>query len=307
MKIKSVIYFILVLVLVTLMALPFLRSKERLTLDAETRKGMKGSFVQLPQGVTHYEIAGPVNGPVLVLIHGFSVPSYIWDRNFKALADSGFRVIRYDAFGRGFSDRPEAAYTAAFYHQQINDLLDALGIKGSVNIAGLSMGGAIATSYAADFPARVNKVILIDPFNQPSDISVLKTPCLGEYLNRVWFVPGLIDGQASDFYNPSSIPAGYKANFAEQMQFKGFSTAILSTLRNFISVDPKPYYERLGATQKPVLLMWGKQDQTLKLDKDIPDLLHAQLLMVESCGHLPPLEHPDLVNKSITTFLKELK
>jgi pimeloyl-ACP methyl ester carboxylesterase len=58
----------------------------------------------------------------------------------------------------------------------------------------------------------------------------------------------------------------------------------------------------LGTTQKPVLLIWGKQDQTLKLDKDIPGLLHAKLLMVDSCGHLPPLEHPDLVNKALLCF-----
>jgi pimeloyl-ACP methyl ester carboxylesterase len=121
----------------------------------------------------------------------------------------------------------------------------------------------------------------------------------------VWFVPSLLNDQTSDFLNPSSIPVYYKENFEEQMQYKGFSTAILSTLRNFIAKDPKPYYVKLGTTQKPVLLIWGKQDQTLKLDEDIPKLIHAKLLLMDSCGHLPPIEQPNLVNKSITAFLKE--
>lgn len=305
MKPKSIFYAILVLLLAVLVILPFARSKESLSLNDKTRQGMKGRFVKLPQGVTHYEMAGPANGPVLLFIHGFSVPSYIWDRNFQALADSGFRVIRYDAFGRGFSDRPEADYNATFYHQQINDLLDALNIQGPVNIAGLSMGGAIATGYTATFPERVNKVVLIAPVNQATDISILKTPYLGAYLNKVWFVPSLLNDQTSDFLNPSSIPVHYKENFEEQMKYKGFSTAILSTLRNFIAKDPKPYYVKLGTTRKPVLLIWGKQDQTLKLDEDIPKLIHAKLLMIDSCGHLPPIEQPDLVNKSITAFLKD--
>ncbi|ANE49274.1 alpha/beta fold hydrolase [Flavisolibacter tropicus] len=307
MKLKTILYTFLVLLVAVLVILPFARSKEQLSLNDQTRKGMKGSFVKLPQGVTHYEMAGPANGPVLLLIHGFSVPSYIWDRNFQALADSGFRVIRYDAFGRGFSDRPEADYNADFYHQQINDLLDALHIQGPINIAGLSMGGAIATGYAANFPDRINKVVLIDPFNQPSDISVLKTPYLGAYLNKVWFVPSLTNDQTSDFLNPATIPANYKENFEEQMQYKGFNTAILSTLRNFIAVDPKPSYVKLGNIKKPVLLVWGKQDKTLTLDKEIPDLIHAKLLMLDSCGHLPPIEQPDLLNKSITNFLKEVQ
>lgn len=307
MKLKSILYTFIILVVVVLVILPFARSKERLTLNDQTRQGMKGSFVKLPQGVTHYEMAGPANGPVLLLIHGFSVPSYVWDRSFQALADSGFRVIRYDAFGRGFSDRPEADYNANFYHQQINDLLDALHIQGPVNIAGLSMGGAITTGFAATFPDRVNKVVLVDPFNQPSDISVLKTPYLGAYVNKIWFVPSLANDQTSDFLNPAVIPAHFKESFEEQMQYKGFSMAILSTLRNFIAKDPKPYYEKLGTTKKPVLLIWGKQDKTLTLNKDIPKLINAKVLLFDSCGHMPPIEQPDLLNKSITSFLKEVQ
>jgi pimeloyl-ACP methyl ester carboxylesterase len=305
MKTKTVLARIALLLLVVIIILPFGRSREWWTLNAESREKLDQNFIELPQGVTHYEIAGPDNGPVLLLVHGFSVPSYIWDRNFHALADSGFRVIRYDAFGRGFSDRPEARYDAEFYNRQINDLLSALKITTPVNIAGVSMGGAVATNFAADFPEKVNKVVLIDPANQASDISVLKYKWLGEYLNRVWFVPGLLDDQTSDFYKPSAMPADYQKNFMEQMNYRGFSTAVLSTIRNFIAVDPRPAFVKLGSSGKPVLLMWGKQDKTLAYDPKLPSILNADLVMVDSCGHLPQLEQPAIVNSSVTAFLKK--
>lgn len=303
MKLKSLFYSLLVLIVLVIAALPFIRSKEKLELNAESRKELKGSFIQLPSGVTHYEIAGPENGQVLVLLHGFSVPSYIWDRNFYALADSGFRVIRYDQFGRGFSDRPKTAYTASFYHNQLNELLTALHIQQPVSLAGVSMGGAIAASYAVSFPQKVNRLILVDPANTTKDIGILKTPLIGDYFNKTWFVPGLPEGQASDFYSPASIPPGYSESYLAQMQYKGFDAAILSTLRNFLSTDIHAYYEKLGAAQVPVLLVWGKQDQTVPFDEKMTSLLHARLLLVDSCGHLPQLEHPQLFNAETAKFL----
>src|SRR5271169_4886577 len=91
-----------------------------------------GSYVSLGAGVTHFELAGPPDAPTVVLVHGFSVPYYIWDPTFDALTAAGFRVLRYDLFGRGWSDRPNARYDAEFFDQQLLQLLDALGIRGPV-------------------------------------------------------------------------------------------------------------------------------------------------------------------------------
>jgi len=45
-------------------------------------------------------------GPAVALVHGFSVPYYVWDPTAPELARAGFRVLRYDLYGRGYSDRP---------------------------------------------------------------------------------------------------------------------------------------------------------------------------------------------------------
>ena len=103
-----VILFIVTLLILILVA-SFLIIKnlfqiEELTLNEQTRLSLPGQFIQLPNGITHFEIQGSLCAPVIVLVHGFSTPYYIWDPTFEALIAAGFRVLRFDLFGRGFSD-----------------------------------------------------------------------------------------------------------------------------------------------------------------------------------------------------------
>ena len=97
------------------------RDQESDTLNDQTRTGVAGSFVRLPHGTVHYQLAGPERGRTVVLVHGFSVPYYIWDPTYDELVKKGFRVLRYDLYGRGYSDRPDEVYGPdeirhAYYH-----------------------------------------------------------------------------------------------------------------------------------------------------------------------------------------------
>ncbi|MGB7874199.1 MAG: hypothetical protein WBL25_07430, partial [Anaerolineales bacterium] len=83
---------------------PYLGKTEEL--NEAARAGAPGSFVQLSDGCSHYELGGPPDGQPVVLVHGFSVPYFIWDPTFSFLTECGFRALRYDLFGRGYSDRP---------------------------------------------------------------------------------------------------------------------------------------------------------------------------------------------------------
>lgn len=87
-------------------------------LDDLARMEAPGSFITLAKGKVHYETAGPGNGVPLVLVHGLSVPGYIWDPIFHPLARAGFRVIRFDLYGRGFSDKPKVRYDVAVFDTQ---------------------------------------------------------------------------------------------------------------------------------------------------------------------------------------------
>ena len=99
---------------------------ERKRLTAEVRAGLPGEFIQLPDGVTYYQLEVSANGPLVILVHGFSVPYFIWDPTFEALLEANFRVLRYDLFGRGYSDRPLIKNDLALFNRQLVNLLEAL-------------------------------------------------------------------------------------------------------------------------------------------------------------------------------------
>jgi pimeloyl-ACP methyl ester carboxylesterase len=292
--------------LVVLVALPpIVRNAEWRTLNAAARAGTTGAYVQLAEGLVHYEVAGPEAAPPVLLVHGFSVPSYIFDPTFAALVAAGHRVIRFDLYGRGKSARPRGEYDLARFTRQVDELLTALDVQGPVDIVGLSMGGPIAATYTVEHPERVGRLVLLDPIASKRDIGVLQWPLVGDYVFRVAALPGMAAGQSRDFAHPERFP-DWADRYRDQMRYCGFGRAILSTLRHVITRDPMPTYQAVGAQRRPVLLIWGEQDQT------IPYALRAQVrqalgehqfLSVADAGHLPHLEHPEVVEPALIAFL----
>ncbi len=286
--------------------LPLILNSEHRNLTQAIREKAPGKFVRLSLGFTHYEIAGPENGQVVMLIHGFSVPYYMWEPNFSILSKAGFRVIRYDIYGRGLSDRPDVIYNRKLFVTQLKELIEALQLKEQIHLIGNSMGGAVATAFAADYPEKIGKLVLIDPFNEQLPIGPFGIPLLGEYFSSISLVPFAPQRQLQDFFHPELFP-DWPQLFREQMRYKGFGRALLSTLRNFIHHDPTADYFKIARQNVPVLLIWGTEDQTLstKGAMKLYHILHPELLWIEKAGHLPHYELPDKVNPRLIDFLAE--
>ncbi|HBF38058.1 MAG TPA: alpha/beta hydrolase [Firmicutes bacterium] len=295
-----------VIVLGSAFLLPVILNSEHAGLTPAVREKAPGKFIHLSQGYTHYEIAGPENGSVIILIHGFSVPYYMWDQNFTVLSKAGFRVVRYDLYGRGLSDRPDVTYDCELFVTQLRELIDALKLKGSIQLIGNSMGGAVATAFAAKFPEQIGKLALIDPFNEQLPIGPFKMPLIGEFLSSIFLVPTAPQRQLQDFCHPERFPEWPKL-FRQQMQYKGFGRALLSTLRNFISQDPSSDYFKIARQNKSVMLIWGTEDRTLSTKGAVKlyHILHPELVWVEQAGHLPHYELPEIVNPQLIEFLAE--
>lgn len=292
--------------LLALVALPLvLRNAEWHALDEAARAGTTGAYLQLGEGRVHYEMAGADTAPPVLLVHGFSVPSYIYDPTFAALVSAGHRVIRFDLYGRGTSDRPRGDYDIHRFTRQIDELLATLGVQGPVDLVGLSMGGPIVAAYTIEHPERVRRLVLIDPMASSKDIGPLQWPVLGDYIFRVSVLPGQAAGQLSDFVHPEQFP-DWANRYREQMRYFGFGRAILSTIRHVITRDPMPTYRAVGAQRRPVLLIWGEQDQTVPfvLSESVRQALgEHQFLPVADAGHLPHLEHPEVVDPVLLSFL----
>jgi len=291
------------------MAFPYLNETEELNEGTRSRAG-SGAFVQLTDGVTHYELGGPERGQPVVLVHGFSVPYFIYDPTFSFLAQAGFRVLRYDLFGRGLSDRPRVKYDVHLFVRQLADLLDALQF-GPVNLAGLSMGGPIAAAFTVRYPERVTKLVLIDPAGaRPVDLSltlkIAKLPVVGDLLLGLFGSGNMVKSAASDFFDPKLVRE-FQSRYAVQMKYKGFMRAILSTIRSGMLDSFHETYQRVGRLQKPTLLVWGKNDTTVPFahSDDIRAAMpHAEFHAVEDCGHIPHYEKPEIFNPILEKFLR---
>src|SRR5262245_37897045 len=161
---------------------------ERRDLDQSARASAPGQFIKLSDGYTHYELGGPASGRVLVLAAGISVPYYIWDPTFAALVQAGFRVLRYDYYGRGYSDRPDIEYTQDAYVRQLIDLLDALHVNAPIDLAGLSFGGSVVATVADRYPDRVRSLVFIDPsFRTPYPVSAVeRMPILWNLITAIF-------------------------------------------------------------------------------------------------------------------------
>ena len=280
-------------------------------LNDDFRSSAGGSFAQLPNGFTHFELDGNESGDVVVLIHGFSVPYFIYDPTFKYLTQTNFRVLRYDLLGRGFSDRPRAHYNLDLFVQQLENLLDALRFTRPVNLIGLSMGGLIAAAFTVRHPGRVNKLVLIDPAGtKPITLSpalrAAKIPIVAEAILGLVGSEALIRSAVKDFFDPALVNH-FMAQYKVQMQYKGFQRAILSTIRNGMLDSFLHIYRTLGKMEQEVLLFWGRNDTTVPFDHSpalCAALPRAQFHVIDNCGHIPHYEKPEEVNPLLLEFLR---
>jgi pimeloyl-ACP methyl ester carboxylesterase len=299
--------FLLILGIIAATILFFKNNTEVKVLDAYARKNVEGSFIQLSDGITHYELAGPDTGKLIVLVHGFSVPYYIWDSTFSKLVQEGFRVLRYDEFGRGYSDRPGKKYSASLYRQQLYELLAKLHMNAVYAIAGLSFGGPVVTDFVIHYPRMVSKVILIDPA-YPGDFDISWPESIVRYQMAV--SPGdRVNGQWTDLKYPAHFPQ-WGEQYKVQMQYKGFRDALVSTFFYYAPEGGiRENYKALDSLHKPVLLVWGKEDKTVpyKFSDSLRMILRTEYLPVEDAAHLPQMEKPALVNEKIISFLNRVE
>ena len=283
---------------------------ESLTLSEETRASLPGSFIALPLGVTHYQLGGPPSGRAVVLVHGFSVPLYLWDPTFEALVGAGFRVLRYDLFGRGGSDRPHLKNNVDLFDRQLETLLDALAIASPVSLVGVSMGAIIAASFADRHPERVDRLALIDPAGFPLNwglpFRLMALPVVGELMMPLFGARMLASGLPGDLFWPEGYPQ-YVDQFYPQLAYQGFRRSILSTLRCMPLDDHEAVYRRVGALDRPILLVWGEHDGTVPFEYHraaLQAMPQAEFHAVREAGHIPHYERPEVVGPLLVRFLR---
>ena len=240
-------------------------------LTPEAREELPGSFVELSGGVTHYELSGEAGGRNVVLIHGNAAPYVTWDNTVGDLCDAGFRVLRYDVFGHGFSDRPRLrTYTTQLYNTQLAELVARLDIPSPIRVVGTSQGGSIGACFASKHPGKVEKLALLSPFFDDFEGSggvfatLGKTPIVGQVVFQL--VPDAKISDLSERLASADKRAILEPQVAEQMRFRGKRRAMWANWRGDALTDATPCYKGVKAQGIPTLLTWGTQDKLLTGD-----------------------------------------
>ena len=259
---------ILVLIGLVMAVMYWWAGKDEAALTEAEQAKAPGDFLKAGAGRIHYRTDGPHDGPVVLLVHGYSTPNFIFEQNAQALAAAGFRVIRFDHFGRGWSDRPKGPYTADFYDRELVDVVDGLGLTRPIGIVGLSMGGPIAAEFAARHPERVSRVALLVPAgldiggSDTTSGKLVRTPVLGDWIWRVSAKKILLSDRQLD--ESALAPENrLQGDITEQLKYRGYFGALLSTFRNFPMTGREDTFRRLAATGLPVMAVYGSADTTV--------------------------------------------
>jgi pimeloyl-ACP methyl ester carboxylesterase len=307
MKIRRSIIPILFIIVMLPVVLYQIMDPEKEELNDAVRSRLGGSYIRLSGGVTHYALEGPENGRVVVLVHGGTVPMFTWDVVSPALAAAGCRVLRYDMFGRGYSDRPPATYNREFYGKHLLELLDKLNFKEPVDLVGYSFGGGIVADFSARHPMRVRQLGLISPvvynFKTPR---IFRIPVLGEFLARIAGVR-TITKRAKSMFEGTQLYRRHVDLFAEQTTFRGFQASMLSMIRSDAIGDYRKSFETVGKQKKNVLLIWGSRDPEIPEEvintarRLIPDV---QFIELPDAGHNIVFQKPEQISAMLGDFLR---
>ena len=225
--------------------------------DTFRKKIDSGNFSLLTHGYTYYEFDNINNEEIIVLVHGFSVPSYIWDETYYESIKRGFGVLRMDLFGRGYSDNPDVIYNDELYANQVLELLDELKIDKKINLVGLSNGGRVVSKIAENNSDRIKRLIYVAPagFHNPKlkpDTTEITEDEIASFISDRYKT--IAKGQLEDFKEPSKFK-GWDTKYESLLKYKGFARALISTTKNNYSLDK--INKKIGRSNLPQYAIWG--------------------------------------------------
>lgn len=265
-------------------------------------------------------MAGPEDGPLVILLHGFPEFSYGWKHQIGPLADKGYRVIAPDQRGYNLSSKPEGAenYTLNKLRDDIVGLIEWSGKEKAI-VIGHDWGGAVAWHLAATRPDLVEKLIAINiphPLAMPKVMMRNPLQWVRSSYMAYFQIPKLPEGMmAADDYSfmkRAMTATGRKDAFSEE-DLENYKEAwgqpgALTGMLNWYRALPKGSFSQTPRKkiEVPVRILWGIGDQFLsqQLAKESLNFCKdAELVFIGQATHWVHHEQPFIVNGLIGEFL----
>jgi pimeloyl-ACP methyl ester carboxylesterase len=288
----------------------------KLAVPAE-RTFLPGDGVQL-----HAVVAGPEEGPLAVLLHGFPECWYSWRSQIPVLAQAGYRVVAPDQRGYDLSDKPPRVenYQVDRLSDDILALIRALGRERATLIAH-DWGGVVAWRFAMDYPQAVNRLVVM---NAPHPVAFAREMRRGwSQRLKSWYmfcfqVPWLPEAlltlspltTARLFFQRTAVrrSAFSESDLAVMAAALAQPGAMGAMIHWYRAAFRHPSARGTRAIEAPTLLIWAEDDVALgkaltyDLERWVPDL---QRHYIPSCGHWVQNEAPSEVNERMMAFLRE--
>jgi pimeloyl-ACP methyl ester carboxylesterase len=269
-------------------------------------------------------MAGPAEGPLVILLHGFPEFSYGWRNQINELAEAGYRVWAPDQRGYNLSDKPRRIkeYRIDKLAADVVGLIDAAGCE-STYIVGHDWGAAVAWYVAENYPDRVKKMVVMNVPNGRVMVHHLKTnpaqrkkswymfffqlPWLPEFLLRrnhwAYAVRMLQSSSQDGAFTEEDLEQYHKA-WSQPRAFR----SMINWYRAFLQRTPTA--AKSSAAIKitvPTLLIWGAKDVALGREMAQPsiDLCEdGELIFIEEATHWVQHDASKRVNRLLKAFLQ---
>ena len=187
------VFFLLSIFILIPVCLYLALNKENIDIN-EFRLNSGYEEVKLSDGITSYKDIGGKNNKVIVLVHGATFGSLAYEEYVDVFVENNYRVITYDQYGRGYSDRIHNDVSIELMERQLKELIDYSEV-GDIILYGVSFGAAVVAKYAANNPEKISfvgyQVPLINSANIPM-LSIANIPLYGDLLIRGFLVPGIL-------------------------------------------------------------------------------------------------------------------
>ncbi|HYO57486.1 alpha/beta fold hydrolase [Archangium sp.] len=262
--------------------------------------------------------AGPSDGPLVLLLHGFPELSESWRGVLPRLADAGFRAVAPDLRGYGGTDRPKGGYDIDTLAGDIVQMARYLQPDRPVHLVGHDWGGLIAYHVAAHHPEVVDRLAIVNAphpglmareFWKPAQlvrswyIFFFQIPYLPERLLSARggaLVPRLLRRGMVD---PSRVPLGrlaeYEANFSKPEAARAAIDYYRALFRRTVTPRGRRETRSYPRIRAPFLLIWGERDPALReeLTRGMEPFFEQRPAVhcLPEEGHFIPLEAPEKV------------
>lgn len=272
-------------------------------------------YMDIPGGVrVHYRDQGKRDGPVLVMVHGFSASLHTWEPWVQRLG-ADYRIVTLDLPGHGLTRTPAGYATSLDGHvATVEAVTEKLALPRFVLI-GNSMGGATAWNYTLAHPDRVRGLVLVNsagwpraeaPKSQPLAFKLMRNPVGRAILRRVNPRPVVEPGLKDAYLDESLVTPALVDRYVDFARAPGRRSMLLAQ-----QAAPRRQVtpESFKAIRTPTLVMHGDDDKVIPVadGKGLAGAIPgAKLITYPKVGHVPMEQIPGQSAKDLRAFVEGL-